>query len=456
MGSRPLSVLLVAVDRALLRRLSKFLALSGYDVRQAADWQSSAAAIEAHWPDLLILDGDGTSQHMADLCDALAARSADEPIYSLVLAEHPSSDAVRRALAAGIDDFLAKPVVYGELLARLRTGARALELERRLARLRGVDHVAQLPNRGACEAHLRRAPNASCVLLDLDFFGRVNRLHGHPCGDEILRSVATRLHTAAAPDGVAYSLQGGRFAVVLSTPETAAAVWAERFRTELEQVEVPCSPAPVRLTASFGVAGADDSAGADQCLRHAEEAMLLAKGLGRNCVVQYRQLADDGAMWAELAVPGKLFERTVASDIMTPCPTTFTATETLAEALTTLRHTQLDALPVVDDQGQLVGVVTAAMAGGTGASTMRIGEAMLIHVATCRESDSLDTLRDFFSRDTQTHMVVVNGRRPTGIVTADNLVALGVKLTENSFAVSDAAAGASALLVPDLRPTAAV
>ena len=64
---------------------------------------------------------------------------------------------LHKALEAGVDDFLAKPVVYCEFLARLRVGARELELERRLGEQARVDPLTGLPNRRALESRLKPA-----------------------------------------------------------------------------------------------------------------------------------------------------------------------------------------------------------------------------------------------------------------------------------------------------------
>jgi CheY-like chemotaxis protein len=65
MNPRPFTILIVSPDRTTLRRLSKFLDVFGYDVRQATDGPQALAAVEAARPDFLILDG--SSGQPADL-----------------------------------------------------------------------------------------------------------------------------------------------------------------------------------------------------------------------------------------------------------------------------------------------------------------------------------------------------------------------------------------------------
>ena len=116
-------------------------------------------------------------------------------IYTLLLAQAPAVDEIYKALEAGVDDFLANPIVYCELLARLRAGRRELELERRLGEHSGVDCVTGLPNRRALESRLDRELTAGagksslgvCVLMEIDFFHRVDHQSGRHAGETVLR-----------------------------------------------------------------------------------------------------------------------------------------------------------------------------------------------------------------------------------------------------------------------------
>ncbi len=55
--SRPWKILLASEDRGLLRSLSRFLRVFGYEVDETADAQQAVAAWEARRPDFLVIDG---------------------------------------------------------------------------------------------------------------------------------------------------------------------------------------------------------------------------------------------------------------------------------------------------------------------------------------------------------------------------------------------------------------
>ncbi|HKJ01798.1 MAG TPA: GGDEF domain-containing protein, partial [Longimicrobiales bacterium] len=128
----------------------------------------------------------------------------------------------------------------------------------------------------------------SMVLLDLDYFKKVNDTHGHAAGDEVLRAAAGVLRSVCRELDLAGRLGGEELALLL--PETdalGAGTVAERVRTRLEATRHR-SPAgeTFSVTASFGVAsvGAGVETG-EALLQAADEALYRAKRGGRNRVI---------------------------------------------------------------------------------------------------------------------------------------------------------------------------
>jgi diguanylate cyclase (GGDEF)-like protein len=120
------------------------------------------------------------------------------------------------------------------------------------------------------------------VLLDLDRFKRVNDVHGHDLGDEVLRRVAEVLVKARATD-VVVRWGGEEFLLVLpATPVAAAHTAIDRLRARVAQgVRVEGVP----VTFSAGVAELADAHSFEHALRHADEALYEAKRRGRDQVL---------------------------------------------------------------------------------------------------------------------------------------------------------------------------
>ena len=126
------------------------------------------------------------------------------------------------------------------------------------------------------------------IMLDVDHFKRFNDTHGHPAGDEALRSLANLLGSNIRESDTIARYGGEEFVILLrgADIETTASV-AEKIRGEVENLAIVLGPGQfARLTASFGVAstvahGHDRTA----LVGIVDQALYRAKELGRNRVV---------------------------------------------------------------------------------------------------------------------------------------------------------------------------
>ncbi|HTG34644.1 MAG TPA: diguanylate cyclase [Thermoanaerobaculia bacterium] len=127
------------------------------------------------------------------------------------------------------------------------------------------------------------------VLLDLDFFKRLNDTHGHLAGDLCLQSVAGLLAAAARRNGGLAARYGGEeLAVLLPGLSLAGALKvAEQLREGIEALAIPNEAAPLkRVTASFGAVAMLPSLGqtAEGLIEAADQALYRAKAEGKNRV----------------------------------------------------------------------------------------------------------------------------------------------------------------------------
>ncbi|GAC1515604.1 MAG: hypothetical protein NVS1B4_06760 [Gemmatimonadaceae bacterium] len=171
-----------------------------------------------------------------------------------------------------------------------------LEDRNRLATLASTDPLTGALNRralldrlGAEIARARRYGTAvSLLMIDIDHFKMVNDTHGHLVGDAVLREVTDLLHADVRSVDIVARYGGEEFVVML--PETGSdggVTFAERLRDHLaSHLFAAASGAPLRLTASVGVASFPDSVlnSADELLARADEALYRAKADGRNLV----------------------------------------------------------------------------------------------------------------------------------------------------------------------------
>jgi diguanylate cyclase (GGDEF)-like protein/putative nucleotidyltransferase with HDIG domain len=164
------------------------------------------------------------------------------------------------------------------------------------------DDLTGLPNRRYLDDVLSRELSRaernhrplSVLNLDLDHFKRVNDTLGHLRGDEVLRSFSQVLADHVRGVDVAARYGGEEFIVILpDTDKEGALQAAEKIRRAAETVRIG-NRGPDRqvigrrLTVSIGAASyPEDGEEAEMLLRRADQAMYLAKSLGRNQVIGF-------------------------------------------------------------------------------------------------------------------------------------------------------------------------
>jgi diguanylate cyclase (GGDEF)-like protein len=127
----------------------------------------------------------------------------------------------------------------------------------------------------------------SFLILDIDFFKRVNDTYGHQVGDNALVAVAHVLQQSVRDSDLVARYGGEEFAVLL--PHTGldnALAVAEKIRLAVSEISVE-GMGEQHLTISIGASGIPDATvhSIDELVRRADEALYRAKETGRNRVV---------------------------------------------------------------------------------------------------------------------------------------------------------------------------
>lgn len=151
----------------------------------------------------------------------------------------------------------------------------------------------------AMEASWRAAQHdrspLSCLMIDNDHFKSVNDTFGHHVGDEVLRLVSKLLKQHFETPTLVCRYGGEEFCIVLPGATLSTAVdQAEAVRQAISMIRLKNLPR-LRLTASIGVSERNLGAGDPQELIHqADQSLYFAKENGRNCVISFSQIMDNG------------------------------------------------------------------------------------------------------------------------------------------------------------------
>ncbi|MGG2395731.1 GGDEF domain-containing protein [Pseudomonas sp. SH1-B] len=186
---------------------------------------------------------------------------------------------------------------HREYRATLALELKLLEQQSQLDLLSRTDSLTQLGNRyqfnnlfPALVANaIRQGEPLSLVLMDIDFFKKVNDEHGHAGGDACLSAFAERMRRVFRRDADALLRLGGEEFGVLLPGTTLAQAWdlAELFRRELEAEGLEMSGQNLLLTTSLGVGcfSSRHDGDADAFFRRVDSALYRAKREGRNRLV---------------------------------------------------------------------------------------------------------------------------------------------------------------------------
>lgn len=166
------------------------------------------------------------------------------------------------------------------------------EHEQELEHIAHYDVLTNLPNRllvadrlqQALTQSQRRAHSVAVVYLDLDSFKEINDQHGHEMGDELLIALAQRMRKVLRDGDTLARIGGDEFVAVLvdlECPDDCKPVLARLLQAASEPVTR--GEQVLHVSASIGVTiYPQDGVDADLLLRHADQAMYLAKQAGKN------------------------------------------------------------------------------------------------------------------------------------------------------------------------------
>jgi diguanylate cyclase (GGDEF)-like protein/PAS domain S-box-containing protein len=209
-----------------------------------------------------LLDADGVAHTILGITRNVSERKAAE----LALRE------TNRQLHARIEE-----------IGRLQVALQELAVRDSLTGLYNRRYLDETLEREVSRARREGSP-LSLVMLDIDYFKRVNDTYGHQVGDEALRMLAATLQGDIRTEDVACRYGGEEFLILLpNMPLDAAIQRAEAWRKAIESLSIALGNFQLTFTISLGVSAYPEHGKTpDDLTRCADQALYRAKHEGRN------------------------------------------------------------------------------------------------------------------------------------------------------------------------------
>lgn len=258
----------------------------------ALDGEQALARIQDRTVDLVLLDVMLPGMNGFAVCEALKADPVTADIPVIFVSGLNEGQDEQRGFAVGAVDYVHKPFQPAIVKARVTTHLKLQSALRQLAALARVDGLTGLWNRRYFEERLEieveRARRfqlpLSLILADLDHFKRVNDVHGHAAGDQVLGRTATLLQAQIGRGDLVARWGGEEFAVLVGGGLGECIELAERMRCAVAGALIE----PVGTqTMSFGIAQFLPNQAVTEWFERADRALYRAKDSGRN-----RSIAD--------------------------------------------------------------------------------------------------------------------------------------------------------------------
>jgi diguanylate cyclase len=175
-----------------------------------------------------------------------------------------------------------------EYLSDFRNMVDRLKTESTVDFLTGLSNTRTfdyLFNRAMEEAE-KASTGMALLIVDIDFFKKINDTYGHACGDMVLKDLAQLLQRSCRASDQVARIGGEEFAMIIrGTPREELKEVAERIRAQVENAVFHLPHQDIHLTISIGAAMYPDTVGTLACLKEeADNKLYEAKRTGRNKV----------------------------------------------------------------------------------------------------------------------------------------------------------------------------
>jgi diguanylate cyclase (GGDEF)-like protein len=287
------SIKVLVVDDSKVSQfvIARELRLQKFIVQQVSNGMQALEVLKAQSDIKLVL-----VDHQMAVVDGISFVEQARQLYPkdqlLIIGLSTSNDPrlAVKFLKAGANDFISKPFNYEILLCRINQNLDMLDAVEFAKHLSNIDYLSNVYNRryffergNRMFKTLPKNGVLTAIMMDIDFFKKINDEYGHDVGDEIIKHFAETMRDHFHPDLVA-RLGGEEFAVLsLSHDYLDSFAHIDAFRAKIADQTVKVKQHNIRYSCSIGATNITRK-NLNEMMIHADRLLYKAKQNGRNCL----------------------------------------------------------------------------------------------------------------------------------------------------------------------------
>ncbi len=309
-------ILILDTDKLLIYELAGRLGNVGFDVLAANDAETALKLIEIVIPSVILLDLSMKTPDGKEFLVLLKSKNTLTDVPIIILSQDTDTSSQVYGFLQGANDYIGKPFQFQEVLARINNQIKIHNVQKNLEKknrelvnrniileqMAVTDSLTELYNKGyilkRLDSELTRTvrynESISVIMIDIDYFKKINDSFGHIAGDNILKKLAEKLTESVRDVDIVARYGGEEFLVVCpNTSIGGASILAERIRENVQNTVFQAGSSDIRITVSLGLASLSPSShissdfNFEQLLKEADSALYKAKSAGRNRVAMY-------------------------------------------------------------------------------------------------------------------------------------------------------------------------
>jgi len=293
-------ILIVDDNNNNIRLLQDILEDEGYEVFTLNSGIPVLETSRKIKPDIILLDIMMPLLDGFEVCKALKEDTELKDIPVIMVTAKAEGKDLKNALEIGAVDYIKKPIDEEEVIARVQSALRQKDSREVLREKASRDGLTGLFNHRILLELLeteinkqkRNKQSISFVMLDIDYFKKVNDTYGHTAGDLVLKELSNILKNMVRGGDIPGRYGGEEFGIILPdiTREDTYQL-CERIRQRIADYDFYINPDSIRATISIGFynKSAENNSTCETVIKYADEALYKAKQNGRNRVEEWNE-----------------------------------------------------------------------------------------------------------------------------------------------------------------------